>query len=439
MDNSFGAAMAGLVIEDASRMSGVHFADARGAGVARRVRTRRRVRAAGMGGASAVAVGALAFGAMNMPWGATTVAGVASDDCATRSPSDGAYVYEVVVRQGVTPVDTIALTDAVTGATFLTATLQPDGTYVFTDADGNPLRAAAEELPGSYWIIGAQVPPDGGGAATRGAAEILVKSVSTADSAGLPSAVRSALDDCYTPSPTPSSVPSATPSSDPIPSPEPSRPVAATVVTRPEDVTSPFKCGFRFPTEASEAPHLTITGTAWTSSAGIGSVGDNNADSVWSDFVANGSGNAVHGMVRDSIGADQPGYRENHGIVLPGLDPADDAQMALIQGLDYTAGATSGRGLTFVSVRDGMVVGTTDDRHAGSDAGALFDGQSTFFLPSPETAFLACPGETPSAGSVEVYFVAGVVGRTPAGGGTLVGPEYAWSRVATFNSGAPGN
>ena len=68
MDHSIHDVMDSLVAADAARMSGRDFADARGAGLARKVRTRRTVRAAGVGGASAVAVGALAFGAMHMPW-----------------------------------------------------------------------------------------------------------------------------------------------------------------------------------------------------------------------------------------------------------------------------------------------------------------------------------------------------------------------------------
>jgi hypothetical protein len=68
MDNSFQAAMNDLVAADAARMSGRAFADARGAGLARRVRTRRTLHAAGMGGASTVAVGAIALGSMPTNW-----------------------------------------------------------------------------------------------------------------------------------------------------------------------------------------------------------------------------------------------------------------------------------------------------------------------------------------------------------------------------------
>src|SRR5664279_2113607 len=97
MDSSFQAAMNDLVAADAARMSGRAFADARGTGVARRVRTRRRVRAAGMGGASAVAVGALAFGATNMPWGQLDVASSGSDSISgpepIASPFECGYVF----------------------------------------------------------------------------------------------------------------------------------------------------------------------------------------------------------------------------------------------------------------------------------------------------------------------------------------------------------
>lgn len=63
MGTSWGSLMDDAVAADAVRLSGGEFADARGTGVARRVRTRRTVRAAGMGGASVVAAGALAYSA----------------------------------------------------------------------------------------------------------------------------------------------------------------------------------------------------------------------------------------------------------------------------------------------------------------------------------------------------------------------------------------
>ena len=72
MDLSIHDVMNDLVRADAARMSGRDFADARGPGVARRVRTRRTVRAAGIGGGTMLTAGALVVGALNLPWGATS-------------------------------------------------------------------------------------------------------------------------------------------------------------------------------------------------------------------------------------------------------------------------------------------------------------------------------------------------------------------------------
>ena len=298
MDPSIHDVMHDLVAADAARMSGRDFADARGAGLARKVRTRRTVRAAGVGGASAVALGALAFGAAHSPWGVFDAApGIGGTDCVTSSASGDAYVYEVLVRKGRTPVDTVSLVDTATGAAFLTATLQPDGTYVFTDADGKPLRSTVD---GVYELLDHRSAGSGRGMGCGASwhAEILVKSVSTVDFAGLPSAVASALNVCHAQGGTP------TPSSSVVrPSTDPS--LAAST----ETVTSPFQCGFVFDKEASDAPHLTVSGTAWTTPRGQAmSAGDNGVDTPWSAVATDQSLSAVHGVVRVTVGSDQPGY-----------------------------------------------------------------------------------------------------------------------------------
>jgi len=84
MNNAIQDVMNDLVAADAARLSGRRFADARGGGIARRVRTRRTVRAAGVGGASAMAVGAVALGATNLPWG--QLGAVSSGPASTSKP-----------------------------------------------------------------------------------------------------------------------------------------------------------------------------------------------------------------------------------------------------------------------------------------------------------------------------------------------------------------
>jgi hypothetical protein len=91
MDDSLHSVMNDVVAADASRMSGRDFADARGAGLARKVRTRRTVRAAGMGGASAVAVGAFAFGATHLEWGQLDVASSGSNSTVEPAPATSPF------------------------------------------------------------------------------------------------------------------------------------------------------------------------------------------------------------------------------------------------------------------------------------------------------------------------------------------------------------
>lgn len=230
MDQSLFAVLNDAVAADATRLSGRRFADARGAGIARRVRTRRTVRAVGAGGASAVAVGALALGATQLPWGGTASPGLGATDCVTPTPTADTYTYWVVVSQGETPVETVSLTDAATGAAVLTAIAQPDGTYEFADAHGNPLEATLEPS-GSYRFITPQLLTQNVSEAPAGAAAIMIESISTTDAVRDHSTSPSPSDNCYTPSPTPSSSATASasasasaepsPSSDPSPSPSP--------------------------------------------------------------------------------------------------------------------------------------------------------------------------------------------------------------------------
>ncbi len=88
MSNPFHSALNDLVVRDAARMSGDDFAESRAGGIGRRVRTRRTVRAAGVGGASALAAGAVAVGVTQVPWGGTaTPAGAGATDATTAEGS----------------------------------------------------------------------------------------------------------------------------------------------------------------------------------------------------------------------------------------------------------------------------------------------------------------------------------------------------------------
>lgn len=137
MDNALGSLMEDVVAADAARLSGREFADARGAGVARRVRTRRTVRAAGMGGASAVAAGVVAFGATHAPWDAVSVPGAGGNTCATPWPSDSGIML-ITAGPRPLPTDTtwwIGYENETGIAKFKFAPLD-DGTWLIAYASG---------------------------------------------------------------------------------------------------------------------------------------------------------------------------------------------------------------------------------------------------------------------------------------------------------------
>ncbi|MBC7298834.1 MAG: hypothetical protein H5T82_08065, partial [Demequina sp.] len=165
MSNSFHSAMNDLVMEDATRMSGRDFAHARGVGVARRVRTRRRVRAASVGGVSAVAVGALAVGATQVPWSPLAAPAAAPDEPAT-SPFQCGFVFtsETQSVDGMTIEDTGWLTAGEVHARL--------DRYLNTpmDSAGNPVEA--EHIPVTTHVDDTQLLPTFAVVDPRGAASI---------------------------------------------------------------------------------------------------------------------------------------------------------------------------------------------------------------------------------------------------------------------------
>jgi len=197
---------------------------------------------------------------------------------------------------------------------------------------------------------------------------------------------------------------------------------------------SPFECGFVFDTQSYDAPHLTVTGTAWTTPARSVSVGDNSGDIQWTNGTIDMSGNSAHGVVKESFKVSKAFYG-----VWGGIDPADAAVRAE-QGGDHNGPQT---GVTFVSVRDGKVVGTLG--HDAITGGSLFavtgigDGRTAGSVGHLESAFDVCPGEQPSDVGVEVYFVASVVNMKSGDPNPVGGPEYAWSNIETLRGDVASN
>jgi|GEM_PF-1233650 len=437
MNNSIHDAMNDLVAADAARMSGSSFADARGGGVARRVRTRRTVRAAGMGGASAVAVGAVAVGAMNVPWGVLGAApGVGGSDCVTTSPSIGH------IRYTVTPTEAEEIR-ATTDYALPTAsgTDVAQWWYQFSPETGLPLVSVDHTNDGTWWVtIGSgeaqRVEPDetgtvtidliAGRKTTSYRLESTLGNMSVAEkttiAVGEPSP--SPSDDCYTPSPTPSSVVDPTPSSDPNRSPEPSRPVIATVVTRPEDVvagTNPFQCGFAFPTDIAGTDNLSIMGDEVNAPPKINArLAADSAPYTSDPPQALGAAPVTTITVTDRFAAS---IGEVSGMGTVAFDPTTIPNAA------QPSGVAAVQSATFVAVVDGTVVGTIVDPFSPANAPpVLQESLDTAFdlhvtLLNPDSAFTACPGVTLGNDWVP-YVVAGDTALDAAG--ASYGPVFAW-------------
>jgi len=433
MDDSFQAAMNGLVAADAARMSGRAFADARGSGVARRVRTRRTVRAAGVGGASAVAVGAVALGATYLPGHETTTPGVWPGGCTPTPIADVGAIWSVPAVPRAHVIDASEgkdkeawyLYDDNLDMVVLQMVPTTFGLEV-TFADGTRQLVQSESTIGPYVF---EAP--GGGWVTFDPTDTVHHAMWHADAPADPSPIR--VEDAVAPPfawqwtgcalEGPSAGVDANGSSEPNPSPDPSLSAAPVVA-------SPFECGFAFDAESSDAPHLTVTATAWNTPRDGMSAGDNGVDASWSAVASDQSLSAVHGVVRATVGSDQPGYESLAPTLVNGMDPADPTRTT-------NTADSSIVGASFVDVRDGVVVGTMSV--AGGDAtrtasAILNDHQFASTLLTPQTAFKACADAAPSDGSVDVYFVAGAIVTGSRGSDVTAGPEYAWAWIGTFSS-----
>ncbi|NTW42477.1 MAG: hypothetical protein HGA44_21815, partial [Cellulomonadaceae bacterium] len=267
MSGDLGNLLTGELGEAEARFSHEDFAADFGQRIASRVRRRRAVRAAGVGGGTMLTAGALVVGATHMPWGVLGAApGVGVSDCVTPSPSDGAHLVTVTVDGSDARSGEMVVTDAATGGVRLRGIQQADGTWRVTDADGNPVEATSG--PGGGYVVsldGASVGiewPDAGASAVSSdpsTAGSFTYTVTEPDG----DAPVSPSDDCYTPSPTTSVVPSV--STEVFASTDPS------LAAKPEDVMgdSPFECGFEFPTASHGTDDLWIDGVEWFTPAEV--------------------------------------------------------------------------------------------------------------------------------------------------------------------------
>jgi len=415
MDLSIQDVMNDLVRADAARMSGRAFADLRGTGVVRRVRTRRTLRAAGVGGASAVAVGALAFGALNMPWEtkAAPGTGTGGGDCAAPWPEPYPYVVQkryadylpetwMIIHPASEEI-VLTITPEDVGQTWL-VTYPSGATEVVPYSGAGEVRVDVPDGPSillSVWMI------DGG-------TEMAVTAYSVTPGGPLIAPVA----DCYSQGATP------TPSSS---------------AERTEQIASPFQCGFVFPSATQSVEGMAIEDTGWLIAdevlARLDRRLNTNLDS---------SGNRVSGPhVPVSVHVDATQLLPTFSLVDPagpaitgGYSGAEDPVLnpPTIDGITGPAGAEikeSAEGLTFVAVSQATVIGTIINPwqpeaapHVTWTNTSLPDSLT---LINPEGAFAACPGATLGK-DFDVYAVAGRM--TMDSDRVTTGPFYVWSEIA---------
>lgn len=445
MGGDLGNLLTGELGEAEARFSHEDFAGLYGRRIAQRVRRRRTVRAAGVGGGTMLTAGALAVGASNVPWGSLGVApGGGRTDCVTPSPTD--VVVDTMVTVDNSTGELVAAVEfeveVVGGATALSVTFGPEGLPVFTDGEGN-LLAALQDGEGRYVVsVDAETSVTVEAAAVRVAeaqaqvqeqAQALVTAQAQADAASGRLALTSVdgsddspSDDCYTPSPTPSVSATAsaiaTPSEGPSPDP--------TLAAKPEDVIgdSPFECGFQFPTESYGTDTLSIGGAAWlTPEEAVAAVELEQGAVAFAGLTTPTSDVAsASALVMNAPRFEVNGVNIDVQTGEPRVDKTD--HMVLTDSTDVGVSV----GMTFVATKEGKVVatGTLPEGALGVDAPIVFgfgaaEGSSTdIYLMDAAEALSSCDANPVDLTNLELYAVAGSVVRYYDG--TVDPAVYAW-------------
>lgn len=376
------------------------FAVGYGRSVVSRVKRRRAVSATAMGGGTVVAVGAIAFGASNVPWGSFVMGAspvgspsvVCTTTFATPTPSadnelsvlnvpspSGSFVWGIAIGSQDPPkiVANIALdlnTHEVTGSlpngSSLVLTPDADGVYTTQFSDGNRLSFVVAE--DNLVLKSSSLEPTG--------------EPSVACVTGTPEPTQSGSPaPSVSTSPDVSTSPTLSPSASPNPaySWDPEAPAG-----------SPFQCGFNFPSDESGTDALRVFGAPTTASA-IHKVFEQwYGDQAPTTEVGDTQAPAFHAGLgsSDVIGATSS------------RDPASHESVQASRAYDIPS-----LGLTFVAVRDGVIVGTVVPGSDGETPGVVVDRDGEA---NPEEAFMwdldaLTPCGASSIEGAQIYAVAG--------------------------------
>ncbi|WP_297084313.1 hypothetical protein [uncultured Demequina sp.] len=423
---------------DAARTSGGDLADAMGGSVRGRVRRRRTARAAGVGSVAAVGVGAMAFGVMRLPGVVGEAAPMGSGVAPTARACEQGFAevaaadlygrYEPV--PGVAPtvhgiditsarsLETWVVYDDVAEQPAAEFSVMPDGTVEVIEMDGVTYAIAPNEdgryvfeVPAGVWIdfeagtdrafSWSVEAPDGLSASTP----------PTAPGTGLLCVPEDeALPDPSV-APSASSAPSISSGAHLDPSPAPSS--DADLAT----ATTPYQCGFVFPSAADGTSEWRITGAEWLSpdearrqlEASFGSV-----EAVWGEEIRqdvlriDADGTLLTGTVPGELGTFEPGTA--------------DSQLGVSAPFESTS-------ISVVAVQRGEVVATIDPEFPERQQGMIGDREvpgaaaHTWLFDLRDLA--NCPGE--EADGFDLYAVSAAASL--AADGTVTGPVYSWRQV----------
>lgn len=216
----------------------------------------------------------------------------------------------------------------------------------------------------------------------------------------------------------------------------------AGVSPSPESATSPFQCGFEFPTDSRGSDGFWIDGLSWLTPGEMsGAVYRRMAQINQSQIDRGGPAEPQPWDLPRAVGTESgpvfalhyPAGSEAAGGGVRDTDPAlDPPDSSALQGPSDVIVEFS-VGLAFVAVSDGVVTGMMLDPWSPEGAPHLAwvaSGEPGFIEPlallNPEGAFTACPGAT-LTGDEDLYAVAGVMTDSSVDG--LSEPEYAWSEA----------
>lgn len=441
MSGDLGNLLTGELGEAEARFSHEDFAALYGRRIAGRVRRRRAVRAAGVGGGTMLTAGALVVGVTQVPWGtlgATPGVGVGATDCVTPSPSSHDFSYTVTDGAIQDASAQLVVTDVAAGGVLYRGWVQADGTWVFRDADGNPVDAR-QEPDGSYVVNvdGATVDFNPPGTDPSAAASDQTPTATFTYTVGASegSSSPSGSDDCLTPSPTPTG--DATASPDPSSSPDPS------LAAKPEELDgSPYQCGFVFPTESRETDEITFMTPKWLDPADA---------LLQMPEVPLGSpplpAEGELGPVAEVTIAMRVGPREvngGSGWLWTSTDPTDPALLQIQLGaFDNSTMRKVFKSVGFVGVQHGTVVavpfasadlvdGGWKTSETAVSVAVETDGDSEYpqvFLVDKNSLLEPCPGVTTPVADMDVTAVAGMVVLQP--GESTGDTSYGWWPLGT--------